>query len=91
VFIFALAPPRAALSPGLRGHLTAAEAPVREADGFLLLSPDGIGTVFAEDLTKEEKALLLAVQPPDRPPLPNQRLPPGEASRTGTSFPVTTT
>ena len=32
-------------------------------DGFLLLSPDGIETGFAQDLGKEEKALLTAVQP----------------------------
>jgi pimeloyl-ACP methyl ester carboxylesterase len=32
-------------------------------DGFLLLSPDGIGTAFAQDLTKEEQSLLIAVQP----------------------------
>lgn len=32
-------------------------------DGFLLLSPEGIETAFAQDLTKEEKALLVAVQP----------------------------
>ena len=33
------------------------------ADGFLLLSTEGIETAFAQDLTKEEKALLIAVQP----------------------------
>jgi len=33
------------------------------ADGFLLLSPDGIATGFAQDLSKEEQALLTAVQP----------------------------
>jgi len=32
-------------------------------DGFILLTPDGIKTAFAQDLTKEEKALLIAVQP----------------------------
>jgi pimeloyl-ACP methyl ester carboxylesterase len=32
-------------------------------DGFLLLSPEGIETAFAQDLTQEEKALLIAVQP----------------------------
>ena len=32
-------------------------------DGFILLTPDGIETAFAQDLTKEEKALLVAVQP----------------------------
>jgi len=32
-------------------------------DGFLLLSPEGIETAFAQDLTTEEKALLVAVQP----------------------------
>jgi len=32
-------------------------------DGFLLLTPDGIETAFAQDLSKEEKALLVAVQP----------------------------
>src|ERR1700757_3304824 len=31
-------------------------------NGFLLLSPDGIDTAFAQDLSKEEKALLVAVQ-----------------------------
>ncbi len=35
---------------------------VPQPDGFLLLSPDGIETAFAQDLTKEEKALLIAVQ-----------------------------
>lgn len=33
------------------------------SDGFILLTPDGIETAFAQDLTKEEKALLIAVQP----------------------------
>jgi len=33
------------------------------ADGFLLLTPDGIATGFAQDLSKEEQALLTAVQP----------------------------
>jgi len=33
------------------------------ADGFLLLSTEGIEAAFAQDLTKEEKALLIAVQP----------------------------
>jgi pimeloyl-ACP methyl ester carboxylesterase len=33
------------------------------SDGFILLSPDGIETAFAQDLTKAEKALLVAVQP----------------------------
>lgn len=33
------------------------------SDGFLLLSPEGIETAFAQDLTKEEKALLVAGQP----------------------------
>ncbi|HEV3029779.1 MAG TPA: alpha/beta hydrolase [Planctomycetota bacterium] len=33
------------------------------AEGFITLSPDGIETAFAQDLTKEEKALLVAVQP----------------------------
>ena len=32
-------------------------------DGFLLLSPEGIEMAFAQDQTKEEKALLVAVQP----------------------------
>lgn len=32
-------------------------------DGFLLLSSEGIETAFAQDLTPEEKALLVAVQP----------------------------
>jgi pimeloyl-ACP methyl ester carboxylesterase len=36
---------------------------VPQPDGFLLLSPDGIETAFAQDLTKEEKSLLIAVQP----------------------------
>jgi pimeloyl-ACP methyl ester carboxylesterase len=36
---------------------------VPQQDGFLLLSPDGIETAFAQDLSKEEKALLIAVQP----------------------------
>jgi len=34
-----------------------------QPDGFLLLTPDGIETGFAQDLSKEEKALLTAVQP----------------------------
>lgn len=36
---------------------------VPQPDGFLLLSPDGIETGFAQDLSSEEKALLTAVQP----------------------------
>ncbi|WP_235011462.1 alpha/beta hydrolase [Bryocella elongata] len=36
---------------------------VPQPDGFLLLSPDGIETAFAQDLSKEEKALITAVQP----------------------------
>ena len=36
---------------------------VPQADGFLLLSPEGIEQDFAQDLTNEEKALLVAVQP----------------------------
>jgi pimeloyl-ACP methyl ester carboxylesterase len=32
-------------------------------DGFILLTPEGIETAFAQDLTKEEKALLVSVQP----------------------------
>jgi pimeloyl-ACP methyl ester carboxylesterase len=32
-------------------------------DGFILLTPEGIETAFAQDLTKEEKELLIAVQP----------------------------
>jgi pimeloyl-ACP methyl ester carboxylesterase len=32
-------------------------------DGFILLTPEGIETAFAQDLTKDEKALILAVQP----------------------------
>jgi pimeloyl-ACP methyl ester carboxylesterase len=32
-------------------------------DGFLLLTPDGVATGFAQDLSKEEQALLTAVQP----------------------------
>jgi pimeloyl-ACP methyl ester carboxylesterase len=31
--------------------------------GFILLTPEGIETAFAQDLTKEETALILAVQP----------------------------
>jgi len=34
-----------------------------QPDGFLLLSPEGIETGFAQDLSKEEKDLLTAVQP----------------------------
>src|SRR6202035_959429 len=34
-----------------------------QTDGFILLTPEGIETAFAKDLTKEEKALLVAVQP----------------------------
>jgi pimeloyl-ACP methyl ester carboxylesterase len=32
-------------------------------DGFILLTPEGIETAFAQDLTGEEKALLISVQP----------------------------
>src|ERR1700751_319841 len=32
-------------------------------DGFILLTPEGIETAFAQDLPKEEKALILADQP----------------------------
>jgi len=32
-------------------------------DGFLMISPEGVDTAFAQDLTKEEKAMILAVQP----------------------------
>jgi pimeloyl-ACP methyl ester carboxylesterase len=32
-------------------------------DGFILLTPDGIENAFAQDLSSEEKALVLAVQP----------------------------
>lgn len=39
------------------------ERVVPQPDGFLMLSPDGIETGFAQDLSKEEKALLTAVQP----------------------------
>jgi pimeloyl-ACP methyl ester carboxylesterase len=39
------------------------EKVVPQPDGFLLLSPDGIDTGFAQDLSSEEKALLTAVQP----------------------------
>ncbi len=35
---------------------------VPQPDGFLLMSRDGIDTGFAQDLSKEEKALLAAVQ-----------------------------
>ena len=34
-----------------------------QPDGFLLLTPDGIATGFAQDLSKDEQALLTAVQP----------------------------
>ena len=37
---------------------------VPQPDGFLLLSPDGIETAFAQDLDPEEKRLLTAVQTP---------------------------
>ncbi len=33
------------------------------SDGFLLLSAEGVETAFAQDLGREEKALLVAVQP----------------------------
>ena len=36
---------------------------VPQADGFLLLSQDGIETAFAQDLSTEEQARLTAVQP----------------------------
>jgi len=32
-------------------------------DGFILLSPEGVENDFAQDLSKEEKALLVATQP----------------------------
>src|SRR5260370_10539984 len=32
-------------------------------DGFILLTPEGIETAFAQDLPKEEKSLILSVQP----------------------------
>jgi pimeloyl-ACP methyl ester carboxylesterase len=35
-----------------------------QPDGFLLISPDGINTAFAQDLREEERSLLAAVQPP---------------------------
>ncbi|MCI0387933.1 MAG: alpha/beta hydrolase [Acidobacteria bacterium] len=34
-----------------------------QPDGFILLAPEGIEKAFAQDLTKEEKALLVALQP----------------------------
>ena len=37
---------------------------VPQAGGFLLLSQDGIATAFAQDLSEEDKALLIADQPP---------------------------
>jgi pimeloyl-ACP methyl ester carboxylesterase len=37
---------------------------VPQAGGFLLLSQDGIETAFAQDLSEEDKALLIADQPP---------------------------
>lgn len=39
------------------------EKVVPQADGFLLLSSDGIATGFAQDLSHAEQALLTAVQP----------------------------
>lgn len=36
---------------------------VPQPDGFLLLSPEGVETGFAQDLSKEERNLLTAVQP----------------------------
>jgi len=39
----------------------ATAAPI--GDGFLLLSPAGVETDFAQDLTREEKALMVATQP----------------------------
>jgi pimeloyl-ACP methyl ester carboxylesterase len=39
------------------------EKVVPQPDGFLLLSADGVETGFAQDLSKEEKALITAVQP----------------------------
>lgn len=32
-------------------------------DGFILLSPEGVATDFAQDLNKDEKALMIATQP----------------------------
>ncbi|GAA3747881.1 alpha/beta fold hydrolase [Terriglobus aquaticus] len=32
-------------------------------DGFILLSPEGVATDFAQDLSEEEKALMIATQP----------------------------
>ena len=43
---------------------TGLEKIVPQPDGFLLLSPDGIETAFAQDLDPEEKRLLTAVQTP---------------------------
>ncbi len=34
-----------------------------QQDGFLLLSADGVETGFAQDLSKEEQAMITAVQP----------------------------
>lgn len=36
---------------------------VPQEDGFLLLSADGVETGFAQDLSKEEQAVVIAVQP----------------------------
>jgi pimeloyl-ACP methyl ester carboxylesterase len=36
---------------------------VPQPDGFLLLSPEGMEQAFAQDLTKEEQSLMVAVQP----------------------------
>ncbi|MBW4028325.1 MAG: alpha/beta hydrolase [Acidobacteria bacterium] len=36
---------------------------VPQQDGFLLLSADGVATGFAQDLSKEEQALITSVQP----------------------------
>jgi hypothetical protein len=59
-------------------------------DGFILLTPEGIETAFAQDLTKEEKALILAVQPQTAGAIFGAKLRQrhGTTSLRGTSFPA---
>jgi pimeloyl-ACP methyl ester carboxylesterase len=62
------------------------------SDGFLLLSPEGIETAFAQDLTNEEKALLVASNRRRRAPssVQNPRRQLGTVNHRGTSWRATT-
>ncbi len=66
VYVAAFAPDAGQSIPDISAAFpkpAGADKLVPQPDGFLLLSPDGIETAFAQDLTKDEKALLVAVQP----------------------------